>query len=103
MSLTARVRAPRAPIRVDAKRYGRLLGKAMPAWPRPEADIKAGRVSKEFSNHSEFIADLHGAAAKLGAGIRRRSPHFQEASALGPADVGTRIVVGFGQLNAKPG
>ena len=34
---------------------------------KAEADIKAGRVSKAFSNHSEFIADLHSAAAKLGA------------------------------------
>jgi AbrB family looped-hinge helix DNA binding protein len=34
---------------------------------RAEADIKAGRVSKAFSNHSEFIADLRSAAAKLGA------------------------------------
>jgi hypothetical protein len=25
---------------------------------KAEADIKAGRVSKAFSNHSEFIADL---------------------------------------------
>jgi AbrB family looped-hinge helix DNA binding protein len=46
-----------------------------PAQPRvidarlakAEADIKAGRVSKAFSNHSEFIADLQNAAAKLGA------------------------------------
>jgi AbrB family looped-hinge helix DNA binding protein len=30
-----------------------------------EADIKAGRVSKAFSNHGEFIADLQNAAAKL--------------------------------------
>ena len=36
------------------------------------ADIKAGRVSKAFSNHSEFIADLHNAAAKLGA---RKTKH----------------------------
>ena len=34
---------------------------------KAEADIKAGRVSKAFSNHSEFIADLHNAAAKWGA------------------------------------
>jgi len=32
-----------------------------------EADIKAGRVSKAFSNHREFIASLHNAAAKFGA------------------------------------
>jgi bifunctional DNA-binding transcriptional regulator/antitoxin component of YhaV-PrlF toxin-antitoxin module len=30
-----------------------------------EADITAGRVSKAFSNHSEFIAELHKAAPKL--------------------------------------
>ena len=34
---------------------------------KAEADIKAGRVSKPFSNHSEFTADLQNAAAKLGA------------------------------------
>jgi AbrB family looped-hinge helix DNA binding protein len=39
---------------------------------KAEADIKAGRVSKAFSNHSEFIADLHNAAAKLGA---RKTKH----------------------------
>lgn len=30
-----------------------------------EADITAGRVSKTFSNHTEFIAELHKASAKL--------------------------------------
>ena len=30
-----------------------------------DADIKAGRVSEAFSDHGEFIADLHKAAAKL--------------------------------------
>jgi len=30
-----------------------------------EADIGAGRVSKVFSNHSEFLADLHDAARKF--------------------------------------
>jgi len=34
---------------------------------KAEADIKAGRVSEKFSNHSKFIVDLHSAAAKLGA------------------------------------
>lgn len=34
---------------------------------KAEADIKARRVSKPFSSHSEFIADLQNAAAKLGA------------------------------------
>jgi AbrB family looped-hinge helix DNA binding protein len=32
-----------------------------------EADIRAGRVSKAFSNHGEFIADLQNAATKLRA------------------------------------
>ena len=32
---------------------------------KAEADIEAGRVSKPFSKHSEFIADLRRAAAKL--------------------------------------
>jgi len=39
---------------------------------KAEADIQAGRVSKAFSNHSEFIADLHNATAKLGA---RKTKH----------------------------
>ena len=39
---------------------------------KAEADIQAGRVSKAFSNHSEFIADLHNAAAKLGARKTKR-------------------------------
>ena len=39
---------------------------------RAETDIKAGRVSKAYSDHSEFIADLHDAAAKLGARKAKR-------------------------------
>jgi len=39
---------------------------------KAEADIKASRVSKAFSNHSEFIADLHNAAGKLGARKTKR-------------------------------
>jgi AbrB family looped-hinge helix DNA binding protein len=34
---------------------------------KAEADIKGGRVSEPFSNHSEFIADLQNTAAKFGA------------------------------------
>lgn len=37
-----------------------------------DADIKAGRVSKAFSDHGEFIADLHKAAAKLSARKTKR-------------------------------
>jgi bifunctional DNA-binding transcriptional regulator/antitoxin component of YhaV-PrlF toxin-antitoxin module len=32
---------------------------------KADADIKAGRVSKAFSDHGEFIAALHNEAAKL--------------------------------------
>jgi len=32
---------------------------------KAEADVKAGRTSKAYSDHSEFTADLHTAAAKL--------------------------------------
>jgi len=32
---------------------------------KADADIKAGRVSKAFSNHADFIADLHKEAAKI--------------------------------------
>ena len=34
---------------------------------KAEADIKAGHLSKAFSNHNEFIADLQNAAARLAA------------------------------------
>ena len=34
---------------------------------KADADIKAGRVSKAFRDHGEFIADLHKEAAKLSA------------------------------------
>ena len=39
---------------------------------RADADIKAGRVSKAFSDHAEFIAALHKEAAKLSAKKTRR-------------------------------
>ncbi len=38
-----------------------------------EADVKAGRVSKAFSDHREFIDDLHKAAADL-RGKRTKHP-----------------------------
>ncbi len=34
---------------------------------KADADIKAGRVSKTFSDPNEFLADLHQAAAKFSA------------------------------------
>ena len=37
-----------------------------------DADIKAGRVSKAFSDHAEFIAALHKEAAKLSAKKTKR-------------------------------
>jgi hypothetical protein len=39
---------------------------------RADADIKAGRVSKAFSDHAEFIAALHKEAAKLSAKKTKR-------------------------------
>lgn len=39
---------------------------------RADADIKAGRVTKAFSDHAEFIAALHKEAAKLSAKKPRR-------------------------------
>jgi bifunctional DNA-binding transcriptional regulator/antitoxin component of YhaV-PrlF toxin-antitoxin module len=39
---------------------------------KADADIKAGRVSKAFSDHGEFIADLNKEAAKLSARKTRR-------------------------------
>ena len=37
-----------------------------------DADIKAGRVSKAFRDHGEFIADLHKEVAKLSATKAKR-------------------------------
>ena len=39
---------------------------------KADADIKAGRVSKAFSDHSEFIDALHKEAAKFSTGKTRR-------------------------------
>jgi len=39
---------------------------------KAEGDIKAGRMSKAFSSHSEFLDGLHKAAA--GAGVRNTRP-----------------------------
>ena len=39
---------------------------------KADADIKAGRVSKTFSDHSEFIGALHAEAAKLSARKTKR-------------------------------
>jgi bifunctional DNA-binding transcriptional regulator/antitoxin component of YhaV-PrlF toxin-antitoxin module len=39
---------------------------------KADADIKAGRISKAFSDHDEFIADLHKEVAKLSAGKAKR-------------------------------
>jgi len=36
------------------------------------ADIKAGRVSRAFETHAEFIADLHKAAKRLNAKKTKR-------------------------------
>ena len=51
---------------------------------KAEADIKAGRVSKAFSNHGEFIADPQNAAAKLGA-RKDRDPSLSPATNCGDA------------------
>jgi bifunctional DNA-binding transcriptional regulator/antitoxin component of YhaV-PrlF toxin-antitoxin module len=41
---------------------------------RADADIEAGRVSKAFSDHGEFIAALHDEAAKFSArGAKRQA------------------------------
>lgn len=41
---------------------------------KADADIRAGRVSKAFSDHGEFIAALHKEAARLSAKAPRRQP-----------------------------
>jgi len=41
---------------------------------KADADIKAGRVSKTFSDANEFLADLHQAAAKLSARKKSKRP-----------------------------
>ncbi|MBZ5625630.1 MAG: AbrB/MazE/SpoVT family DNA-binding domain-containing protein [Acidobacteriia bacterium] len=40
---------------------------------KADQDIKAGRMSKAFSSHEEFIADLHKAAKKYGIKKTKRS------------------------------
>ena len=61
------------PKRVADREYTPAQRRAIDArLAKAEADIKAGRVSKAFSDHSEFIAELHNAAAKLGA---RKTKH----------------------------
>ena len=37
---------------------------------KADADIKAGRVSKAYSDHAEFIADLHKATVKLSGKVK---------------------------------
>jgi bifunctional DNA-binding transcriptional regulator/antitoxin component of YhaV-PrlF toxin-antitoxin module len=39
---------------------------------KADADIKAGRVSRPFSDHGEFVADLHREVAKLSARKSKR-------------------------------
>ncbi len=39
---------------------------------KADAGLKAGRVSKAFSDHAEFIADLHKEAAKVPARSTKR-------------------------------
>lgn len=51
---------------VQRRRVDARLAKA-------EADIATGRVSKAFTDHDEFIADLHKAAAKP-TGRKTRPP-----------------------------
>jgi hypothetical protein len=41
---------------------------------KADADIKAGRVSKAFSDHGEFIASLHKEAARFSAKKTKRRP-----------------------------
>jgi AbrB family looped-hinge helix DNA binding protein len=58
---------------IDHSRFPTADGDYTPAQRRvvdaslakADRDIKAGRVSKAFSNHREFIAALHAEAAKL--------------------------------------
>jgi len=41
---------------------------------KADADIRAGRVSKAFADHGEFIAALHKEAARLSAKTAKRQP-----------------------------
>ncbi len=49
-----------------------LLNSGDEYTPAQRRIIKAGRVSKAFSDHGEFIADLHKAAAKLASRKTKR-------------------------------
>jgi bifunctional DNA-binding transcriptional regulator/antitoxin component of YhaV-PrlF toxin-antitoxin module len=41
---------------------------------KADADIKAGRMSKAYSDHAEFIADLHKEAKKYKAKTKAKRP-----------------------------
>ena len=72
------VMTPKVPI--DGSRFRTADGEYTPAQRRminarlakADADIKAGRVSKAFSDHAEVIAALHKEAAKLSAKKTKR-------------------------------
>ena len=65
---------------IDRSRFPTADGEYTPAQRRiidarqakAAADIKAGRVSKAFSGHGEFIAALHTEAARLSAKRTKR-------------------------------
>jgi AbrB family looped-hinge helix DNA binding protein len=65
---------------IDRSRFPTADGEYTPAERRAidaglakaDADIKAGRVSKAFSDHGEFIAALHDEAARLSVGRKKR-------------------------------
>ena len=67
---------------IDSSRFSTAEEEYTPAQRRiidarlskADADIKAGRMSKAFSAHGEFIAALHKEAAKLSAKKARRPP-----------------------------
>jgi len=65
---------------IDRSRFPIADGEYTPAQRRAidarlakaDADIKAGRLSKAFSDHGEFIAALHDEAARLSARRTKR-------------------------------
>jgi AbrB family looped-hinge helix DNA binding protein len=65
---------------IDRSRFPTADGEYTPAQRRiidarlakADADMKAGRMSKVFSDHGEFIAALHKEAAKLSAKKTKR-------------------------------
>lgn len=67
MSVTARARAQTAPVRIDARRYGRLLGRAMPVVIETEDEYRRllGALEALMDKHDDAMSPEDGRLLKL--------------------------------------